>query len=78
MEKYPANILRLLNIKGFRDAIHEVQSEKKCSSAKAFEIVNDNYFNHFDHYRYSDYGSYKVVLTRWSKRERIRKHGKLN
>ena len=63
-QSYPPEILKLQKIEGFLEWMKQIQNEMNCGKMKAFDIINEKYFNFFGCYKYSDYQSFQVCLRR--------------
>ena len=64
IKSYPAEILKLQTVEGFREWVIQTQSELNCRKMQAFDIVNDSFFDFFGYYKYADYQSFSVCLKR--------------
>lgn len=63
IELYPYSILRLLTADGFIEAYHEEISSHDTHE-EAFEAVNQRYNHFFQMVRYSNYESFRRILSR--------------
>ena len=65
---YPPEILALLSIDGFRDAVLKQAHEDSSSYIKAFYKVNDRYETYFGKPKYNAYETYVNCTTRFTRR----------
>jgi hypothetical protein len=68
IEKYPDEILSLLDREGFIDAVWIEKLQSKCSLHKAFNVVEALSYQYFDRCRYSEFESFKKVANRQLKK----------
>lgn len=61
-----SRVLRMIDRQGFRDIFYEElqarrKTELKISEREVFDSLNQEYYDVFNRYRYSDYNSFKQL-----------------
>lgn len=61
-----SRVLRMIDRQGFRDIFYEElqarrKTELKISEREVFDSLNQEYYEVFNRYRYSDYNSFKQL-----------------
>ena len=54
-------LARMVTREGFISLFYETQTQLNCNGAKAFELLNNEYFKQTNKYRFSSYASFKTI-----------------
>lgn len=66
LEKQIEEMKQLISLDGFLK-MHYKNLSNGLSKQESFENINQKHFNYYGVFKYSDYSSFKVVVTRYYK-----------